>query len=317
MERPVHFRRTEQDHKTVKYMVRHIFLALAIASLTVLALSVGGAPDRWVSSVWAEEEPALDAEETKEGESGSGAEGFSVRLHLIEGELPADDPMDSAWDDIKEAQFNLSPQVHWPDRLLDATVKSVKVRGYHNGERLAILVEYQDPTEDPADAAALEFMVGDKKAHFAHGQEMLQVEGGPVNIWYWKNESGKAVDMSAKGFGTLKPQAEQDVSATGVYNNGTWRVVFSRALETADKEGDMQVAPGVWTSVAFAMWDGVVTGTGEPKEKGSQKAISSWWSIRAEPPPDNSIYLYALLGLGIAAFFELALIWKLRKGQAA
>jgi hypothetical protein len=34
------------------------------------------------------------------------------------------------------------------------------------------------PTEDPDDAAALEFMVGDKKAHFAHGQPMLRWKAG-------------------------------------------------------------------------------------------------------------------------------------------
>ena len=85
------------------------------------------------------------------------------------------------------------------------TVNSVKVKGLHDGQNLAILLEYEDPTDDPKDAAAVEFMVGDKKAHFAHGQPMLQVEGGPVNIWFWKKENGQALDMSAKGFKTLKP----------------------------------------------------------------------------------------------------------------
>ncbi len=256
-----------------------------------------------------------DASPSSETEEKGGAVG--VRVHLTDGELPADDPMSPEWENIPVSEFNLSPQVHWPERLLDATVKSVKVRGMHDQERVAVLVEYQDPTEDPADAAALEFMVGDQKAHFAHGQEMLQVEGGPVNIWYWKNESGKALDMSAKGFGTLRPQEQQDVSAKGVWKDGTWRVVFSRTLETSGKEEDAQIIPGEWTNVAFAMWDGKLMATGEPKEKGSQKAISSWWYIRAEPPPDRSIFFYGFLGLGIAALFEMALIWKLRKGQAA
>ncbi len=265
-------------------------------------------------AVFAHEEEGSQQEE----QSMERAEGVAVRLHLTEGTLPADDPMASEWDTIQPEEFDLSPQVHWPTRLLEATVKSVNVRGMHDGERMAVLVEYQDPTEDPADAAALEFMVGDKKAHFAHGQKMLQVEGGPVNIWYWKNETGKAVDMTAQGFGTLRPQDKgQDVTATGSYQDGGWRVVFSRSLETPDKEQDTQIIPGEWTDVAFAMWDGRLTEVGEPKEKGSQKAISSWWSIRAEPPPDNSVFLYAFFGLGIAALFEVALIWKLRKGQAA
>ncbi|MCH8041962.1 MAG: hypothetical protein IH977_16700 [Nitrospinae bacterium] len=249
--------------------------------------------------------------------SGEPQEGsVAVRLYLTDGALPKDDPMSSAWDSVQPSEFKLSPQVHWQDRIQEVTVKSVKVRGVHNGEDLAILLEYQDPTEDAADASGLEFMVGEKMAHFAHGQEMLQVEGGPVNIWYWKNENGKAIDMSAKGFKTLRVQDQQDVSATGAWQDGTWRVVFSRPLQTGDEQ-DAQIQPGKWVSVAFAVWDGVVGEDGGVKEKGSQKAVSSWWSIRAEPPPDNTVYGWVVFLIVIAAAFEMVLVRNLKKGQAA
>ena len=249
--------------------------------------------------------------------SGEPQEGsVAVRLYLTDGALPKDDPMSSAWNSVQPSEFKLSPQVHWQDRIQEVTVKSVKVRGIHNGEDLAILLEYQDPTEDAADASGLEFMVGEKMAHFAHGQEMLQVEGGPVNIWYWKNENGKAIDMSAKGFKTLRVQDQQDVSATGAWQDGTWRVVFSRPLQTGDEQ-DAQIQPGKWVSVAFAVWDGVVGEDGGVKEKGSQKAVSSWWSIRAEPPPDNTIYGWVVFLIVIAAAFEMVLVRNLKKGQVA
>ncbi len=244
-----------------------------------------------------------------------GAGSVSVRLYQVEGSLPSDDPNSSQWDSVPESEFKLAPQVHWPDRIQEVTVKSVKVKGLHDGQNLAILVEYEDPTEDDKDAAAVEFMVGDQKAHFAHGQEMLQVEGGPVNIWYWKKENGKALDMSAKGFKTLAPQEKQDVQATGSWQGGTWRVVFSRALKTED-EKDVQIEPGEWRSVAFAFWNGAVV-DGLVKEKGSQKAVSSWWYIRAEPSADNSIYGWVIFGLLLAAAFEFVVVRKLRKGQSA
>ncbi len=276
-------------------------------TVLVVVSAVVWASAPWSGSVLAdEEEPAKEARQK---------EAVAVRLYLAEGTVPAEDPTAAAWAEVPVSEFRLSPQVHWPDRLLDATVKSVKVRGLHDGERVAILLEYQDPTEDAADAAALEFMVGDKKAHFAHGQEMLLVEGGPVNIWYWKHASGKAVDMNAKGFGTLKPQTHQDVAAKGVWQDGTWRVVFSRSLETSSKEQDVQILPGEWSDVAFAMWDGKMLVSGERKEKGSQKAVSSWWSLRAEPPADYSVVLYGFLGLVIAALFQLAFVKRLKKGQ--
>ena len=246
-----------------------------------------------------------------EGDTGS----VAVRLYLVEGSLPTDDPNAASWNAIQPSEFKLAPQVHWPDRIQEVTVKSVKVRGMHNGQDLAIMVEYEDPTESPADAAALEFMVGDLKAHFAHGQEMLQVEGGPVNIWYWKKADGKGTDMSAKGFKTLRSQDQQDVSATGAWQGGTWRVVFSRPLNTGD-EHDVQITPGEWRSIAFAFWDGELV-DGEAREKGSQKAVSSWWSVRAEPLPDNSMYGYVVLGIAIAAGFEFFLVRKIRRGNQA
>lgn len=248
-------------------------------------------------------------------QSASAQESVAVRASLVKDGLPVDDPMAAAWNTAPAAEFPMSPQVHWPVRITEVTAKSVKVKGLHDGTNVAILLEFSDPTEDPDDAAAIEFMVGDTKAHFAHGQPMMQVQGGPVNIWYWKNKDGKAVDMSAMGFGTLKAQAHQDVKATGKYDNGTWKVVFSRALNTQNTVEDTQFKLGEFASIAFALWDGKKMETGLPKEKGSEKAVSSWWYFRADPPPDYSPYLYALVAIGLAVGFELVLVRRLKKGS--
>ncbi|MBH0192016.1 MAG: hypothetical protein HP492_09735, partial [Nitrospira sp.] len=132
-------------------------------------------------------------------------ESVAVRAAIVTGGLPVDDPNAAAWSTAAPATFPMSPQVHWPNRIQEVTVQDVIVRAMHDGKQVVFLLEYRDPTQDPDDGAALEFMVGDKKAHFAHGQPMLQVEGGPVNIWFWKHKTDQAVDMTAKGFGTLKP----------------------------------------------------------------------------------------------------------------
>lgn len=248
---------------------------------------------------------------------GLAQESVAVRATMVTGGLPVDDPNAAAWNSATQAQFPLSPQVHWQNRIQEATVKDLKVRALHDGAQVAVLLEYADPTEDPDDAAALEFMVGDKKAHFAHGQPMAQVEGGPVNIWFWKNKENKAVDMNAKGFGTLKAQEHQDVKAKGAYANGTWKVVFSRSLANEHANEDVQVKPGEFINIAFAVWDGKKDASGELREKGSQKAVSSWWYFRAEAPPDYSGYLYAALAVGLALGFQFVLIRKLKKGQSA
>ena len=248
---------------------------------------------------------------------GFAQESVSVRATLMTGGVPVDDPTAAAWSTAPPATFPMSPQVHWQNRIQEVTVKDVIVRALHDGKQVAVLVEYADPTQDPDDAAALEFMVGDKKAHFAHGQPMLQVEGGPVNIWFWKNKTAKAVDMNAKGFGTLKAQEHQDVKAKGVYSNGTWKVVFSRDLSTGHAEEDVQITPGQFISIAFAVWDGRKDGAGDLVEKGSQKAVSSWWYFRADAPPDYSGYMYAAIAAALALGFQFVLIRKLKKGQSA
>ncbi len=244
-------------------------------------------------------------------------ESVAVRAPMVKGTIPADDPNAAEWNSAPPAQFPMSPQVHWQNRIQEATVKDVKVRALHDGTQMAVLLEYADPTEDPDDAAALEFMVGDKKAHFAHGQPMAQVEGGPVNIWYWKNKANKAVDMNAQGFGTLKAQEHQDVKAKGVYTNGTWKVVFSRSLANEHINEDVQVTPGEFINIAYAVWDGKKDASGELREKGSQKAVTSWWYFRAEAPPDYSGYLYAALAVGLTLGFQFVLIRKLKKGKPA
>ncbi len=289
---------------------------------------------------------------------GYAQESVVVRAKLIQGDVPAD-PTAPIWETIPAAEFPLSPQVHWPKRIGQVTAKSVKVRGVHNNKQIAFLVEYADPTQDPADCAALEFMVGDKKAHFAHGQPMGQVEGGPVNIWYWRNDTPGAADMTAVGFGTLKKHAQQDVQAKGVWKadkakvkhkerklnvrkdpkgepmkdpktgdplfdeetklveeevTGVWRVVFTRALTTADAN-DAQFQPGTFPNIAFAVWDGRKLESGDVKESGSQKAVSSWWYFNAEPPADYSIYLYGLVAIVLAGGVEFVIIRKVRKGQ--
>src|SRR5881397_1251573 len=244
-------------------------------------------------------------------------ESVAVRADLVKGALPAEDPTAAAWNTAPRSEFPLSPQVHWPTRIGEVTVKSVTVRALHDGRHLAILLEYADPSKDPHDAAAIEFMVGDKKAHFAHGQPMAQVEGGPVNIWYWKNKDNKGVDMNAKGFGTLKVQTHQDVKAKGVYANGTWKVVFTRLLDTGHPDEDTQIMTGGFINIAFAVWDGKKDASGEVKEKGSQKAVTAWWNFRAEAPPNYSGYYYAAIAVGLALGFQFVLIRKLKKGYSA
>jgi DMSO reductase family type II enzyme heme b subunit len=230
--------------------------------------------------------------------------GVVVFSKLIQGPIPGDDPWSAQWDQAPVVEFPMSAQVHWEPRLLMRSVDSIKVRSLHNMTEFGIVLEYQDAEQNPADASAIEFPVGPEKAHFAHGQPMLQVEGGPVNIWYWKGD--QTLDMNAKGFGTLKTQTQQDVKGKGVWKGGTWRVAFARKLQTGDSN-DIQFISGEFKQIAFAVWEG------SKGEQGSRKNITSWWYFRTEPPPDRRIWVYTLVAVVGAALFELALIRRMKK----
>ncbi|MBI3597534.1 MAG: hypothetical protein HY203_10310 [Nitrospirae bacterium] len=236
--------------------------------------------------------------------------GVVVFSKLIKGDVPGTDPMSAVWDTVPAVEFPMSAQVHWDPRIFTVTVRSVQVKSVHNGKQMAVLLIYKDPTNNPGDGAALEFMVGDKKAHFAHGQTMVQVEGGPVNIWYWKNADQSVNDMTAKGFGTLTSQPQQDVKGKGSWENGEWRVVFSRSLTNNDPQ-DAQFPVGVFQNIAFAVWDG------SNNEKGAQKAVTSWWYFRPEPHADPMIYLYTGAVVLLVGLVELVVVRKLRRKDRA
>ena len=66
-------------------------------------------------------------------------ESVAVRAALVTGGLPLDDPNAAAWSSASPASFPMSPQVHWPNRIQEVTVKDVAVRALHDGKQVAFL----------------------------------------------------------------------------------------------------------------------------------------------------------------------------------
>ena len=82
-------------------------------------------------------------------------------------------------------------------------------------------------------------------------------------------------DLIAGGFGSLTSQAAegQNVQGHGEWNDGTWQVIFSRSLTSAEAE-DVTLAPEKLYSVAFAAWDGA------NYERNGSKSTSQWVSLQ-------------------------------------
>lgn len=127
-------------------------------------------------------------------------------------------------------------------------------------------------------------------------------------------------DLSALGYGTVESQAKQDVLGRGVWENGQWRVVFSRALASADTD-DAQFAPGQTASLAFAVWDGA------DQQVGARKQLSTWTtmliaSTQPETPAPATLFglpypvaIAGLIALGLVIVGGVVVI--LRRYKAA
>jgi DMSO reductase family type II enzyme heme b subunit len=69
--------------------------------------------------------------------------------------------------------------------------------------------------------------------------------------------------------GTVTKKPLQNVEGRGIYSDGTWRVVFKRALNAIDAKTDAQFSTGKQLC-AFAVWNG------SKGDRGGRKSISDW-----------------------------------------
>ena len=85
-----------------------------------------------------------------------------------------------------------------------------------------------------------------------------------------------AENLTAQGFGTLKahPRADQTIDATGEYSTGSYRVIFTRALESG--KGVVQLVPGSVVPVAFAVWNG------SAGDRDGKKSVTIWQDLALE-----------------------------------
>ncbi len=102
--------------------------------------------------------------------------------------------------------------------------------------------------------------------------------GRDVGNWRAQRDHKTPVEnLIAQGYGTLTHQEQQHVLGKGIWENGRWKVVFRRALQTG-LAGDASFTEKIL--VNFAVWDGAQA------ERGARKAVSLiWHELQLEPLP--------------------------------
>lgn len=119
------------------------------------------------------------------------SQGQTLSAAFVSGELPVLDPGSELWQNSRPLQVPLSAQQISRPLALATRTRSVTARSLHNDAQIAILVEWEDATQndttirvqDFSDMVALQFPVSEGQPFFCMGQE-----GGNVEIWLWKSD---------------------------------------------------------------------------------------------------------------------------------
>ncbi|MBI5048220.1 MAG: c-type cytochrome [Deltaproteobacteria bacterium] len=244
----------------------------------------------------------------------------------VEGELPdkVDDPK---WSVAESTSFYMIPQIIAKERFFTPSLDSITAKAFYNGKEISILLEWDDRTKSiPGDEKAKEIAEGDvledsvaiqlpvtipeemEKPYFGMGDSVR-----PVNIWQWKSgkkDASEAIKLlNANGFQKVEQRdaGKTGLRATGIYNNGTWRVVMKRQLATEEKGKDIQFEEGRYTPISFAAWDG------SNGESGSRHVMTTWSWLLLKPATPKSTYIIPLIVVVVVFGGELLLARSSRK----
>ena len=266
--------------------------------------------------------------------------GIVLESALVEGELPqtADDPR---WGEGEGVMFPLAGQVIIEPRLFTPTVTTVFAKSMHNGEELALLVTWHDPSvsitaEDPdtedtdadrgeqgetstlGDALAVQFPTkisdGAVRPHFLMGDARHA-----AYAWVWQASpstspearvSGDVREVRANGMTKLQeqPADAQDVRGRIAYADGRYQLLIHRSLRTEDKK-DLQFDAGAFVPIAFAAWDG------SNGEVGTRCSVSTWYFLLLEKPASNKPYLLGLVGALLTLAVQFGARRSARRGS--
>ena len=242
-----------------------------------------------------------------------------VQAARVAGALPSA-PDDPAWDGARPSTFFMVPQIVGKDRFFTAVNDTISVRALYSDDKIAIHLEWDDRTKSvPGDAKAES--IADEEL----GEDAVAIQlppripsgmekpyflmGGaakPVNLWRWSGGTTDKAEgvalLDAKGIGD---QQERDaaaigLTATGLYADGTWRVVMTRPRTTDTGDRDLQFAEGRFIPIAFFAWDG------SNGEAGSRHAMTTWYWLLLRPATGAKPLIAALV---VALLLGAVLLW--------
>jgi DMSO reductase family type II enzyme heme b subunit len=260
-----------------------------------------------------------------------------IHAPQIAGALPLA-PDDSAWSRIPRYWFPLVGQVIRKPRWFDPAVSGVWVQAAHNGTAIAMRVAWDDRSQSP-DSAWLPFVQrvfatvasddttppapqlwpdrlivqfpvaipdGMERPYFLMGDASK-----PVYQWRWSSAPRGALAGLARGLERFDSLPGAAPAAQAVYDQGEWRVVFSRALATADTANQLVFRTGRAIPVAFFAQDG------SNGESGSRMAVSTWYFLALDQPTPARVYVSPVVAMVLTLGLGLMVVWRAQRRGGA
>lgn len=208
------------------------------------------------------------------------------------------------WESLPAKDIEMIQQVMvlpWGKSL----ISPLTVKSFHDGKNIYFYVSWKDDTENRntgldefPDGVAIMSPLGDdvQPSMIMMGKSSIWQWKADIDKEYWLSETQKtgaysdfyypfeenetfvvskshprmAVhDLNSIRVGTLTHKPYHNVEGRGLWDKGTWRVVFKSSLKPYDPELDAQFNPGEKRFIAFAVWNGA------NGDRGSRKSISN------------------------------------------
>jgi DMSO reductase family type II enzyme heme b subunit len=135
-----------------------------------------------------------------------------------------------------------------------------------------------------------------------------------TTIWYWNagsiepEQSARSVLIDANGPDQeLKFRQSGDLSATGQWREGQWKVMFTRPRKNLDQP-DVDFDEGRFIPISFANWDG------SNGEVGSRHTLTTWYWLVL--PPQANLLRVMGIPITVALLFLIAGLMLVRSQRA-
>jgi DMSO reductase family type II enzyme heme b subunit len=134
----------------------------------------------------------------------------------------------------------------WANQKI-GVVEAVQIATLHDGGQMAFRLEWRDPIENReiTDTTTFPDCCGILLPTVPYApMAVMGAVGMAVNAWYWRaDENGRGRHVLAEGLGTSRTIDHELVRGSGVYKDGRWQVVITRAMKVKSAEKPVQLEP--------------------------------------------------------------------------